>query len=59
MGLAIILGIIGMTVAFIIGIMTQFPYTSVTTTFDPTDETYSVEAVEEAGRLFTGNYMAM
>ena len=59
MGLAVILGIIGMTVAFIIGVMMQFPYTSVTTTFDPADETYSVEAVEEAGRLFTGNYMAM
>ena len=59
MGLAVILGIIGMTVAFIIGVMTQFPYTSVTTTFDPADETYSVEAVEEAGRLFSGNYMAM
>ena len=59
MGLAVILGIIGMTVAFIIGVMMQFPYTSVTTTFDPADETYSVEAVEEAGRLFSGNYMAM
>ena len=59
MGLAVILGIIGMTVAFIIGVMMQFPYTSVTTTFDPADEAYSVEAVEEAGRLFSGNYMAM
>ena len=59
MGLAVILGIIGMTVAFIIGVMMQFPYTSVTTTFDPADESYSVEAVEEAGRLFSGNYMAM
>ena len=59
MGLAVILGIIGMTVAFIIGVMMQFPYTSVTTTFDPADETYSVAAVEEAGRLFSGNYMAM
>ncbi len=59
MSVAVVLGLIGMTVAFIIGVMMQFPYTSVTTTFDPTDETYSVEAVDEAGRLFSGNYMAM
>ena len=59
MGVAVVLGLIGMIVAFIIGVMMQFPYTAVTTTFDPTDETYSVEAVDEAGRLFSGNYMAM
>ncbi len=59
MGVAVVLGLIGMTIAFIIGVMAQFPYTSVTTTFDTTDETYSAEAVEEAGRLFSGNYMAM
>ena len=59
MGMAVVLGLIGITVAFIIGVMMNFPYTGVTTTFDPNDETYSVEAVEEAGRLFSGNYMAM
>ncbi len=59
MGVAIVLGLIGMIVSFIIGVMMQFPYTSVTKTFVPTDETYSVEAVDEAGRLFSGNYMAM
>ena len=59
MRLAVVLGLIGMTVAFIIGVMMNFPYTVVTTTFDPNDEAYSVEAVEEAGRLFSGNYVAM
>ena len=59
MGMAVVLGLIGITVAFIIGVMMNFPYAGVTTNFDPNDETYSVEAVEEAGRLFSGNYMAM
>ena len=59
MGVAVVLGLIGMTIAFIIGVMAQFPYSSATTTFDSTNETYSVEAVEEAGRLFSGNYMAI
>ena len=59
MGIAVVLGLIGITVAFIIGVMMNFPYAGVSTNFDPNDETYSVEAVEEAGRLFSGNYMAM
>ncbi len=59
MGQAIRLGLIATTVAFIIGVMMQFPYTNVMTNFDPADETHSAEAVEESGTPFSSNYMAM
>ncbi len=59
MGAIITLSTIGVVTAFLIRILSGFPFEGVTTTVDPNDEGYSVESVEEVGSLFTGNYMAL
>lgn len=55
----ITLSVIGVVTAFLIRVLSGFPFEGVTTTVDPNDESYSVEAVEEVGTMFTGNYMAL
>jgi hypothetical protein len=59
MGSLLPLSIVGVVVAFLVGILASFPVQGVYTTHDPGDERYSGEAVREAGRLFSGNYMSL
>jgi Tol biopolymer transport system component len=51
------LSIIGIVVAFMTGILGNFPFIEAVT--GPDDESYSPEAVETAGKLFSGSYMAV
>jgi len=55
MGSVITLRIVGMFLAFLIAVLADFPIGEALTFFDTNDESYSVEAVHEVGKLFTGN----
>jgi hypothetical protein len=55
MGSVITLRIVGMFLAFLIAVLADFPIDEALTFFDTNDESYSVEAVHEVGKLFTGN----
>ena len=59
MGTILSLSIAGAVLTFLIGVLASFPVESASTTYDLTDESYSVEAVNEVGRLFSGNYMSL
>ncbi|MDA0770886.1 MAG: hypothetical protein O2821_11785 [Chloroflexi bacterium] len=59
MGSIIPLSMAGIVLAFLIAVLADFPIGAPTTLFDPNDEAYSVEAVDEVGRLFTGNFNAI
>lgn len=59
MGSIIPLSIAGIVLAFLIAVLADFPIGEAFTSFDPNDETYSVEAVDEVSRLFTGNVIAI
>ncbi|MCH8870013.1 MAG: hypothetical protein IIC23_09455 [Chloroflexi bacterium] len=59
MGSIIPLSIAGVVLAFLIAVLADFPIESAFTLRDSSDESYSVEAVEEVGSLFTGNYNAI
>ena len=56
MGSILPLSIAGIVLAFLIAVLADFPIEGAVTLRDPGDESYSVEAVEEVGSLFTGNY---
>ena len=56
MGSIIPLSIAGVVLALLIAVLADFPIEGATTLRDPNDESYSVEAVDEVGSLFTGNY---
>ena len=59
MGSIIPLSIAGVVLAFLIAVLADFPIESASTLRDSSDESYSVEAVEEVGSLFTGNCNAI
>lgn len=59
MGSLIPLSIAGVVLAFLIAVLADFPIESAFTLRDSSDESYSVQAVEEVGSLFTGNYNAI
>lgn len=59
MGSIIPLSIAGIVLAFLIAVLADFPIGEAFTSFDPNDETYIVEAVDEVSRLFTGNVIAI
>lgn len=59
MGSVIPLSMAGIVLAFLIAILADFPVQEAFTLHDTTDESYSVEAVNEVSNLFTGNYISI
>ena len=56
MGSIIPLSIAGVVLVFLIAVLADFPIEEAITLRDSTDEGFSVEAADEVGSLFTGNY---
>ena len=59
MGSIIPLSMAGIVLAFLIAVLSDFPIEGTVTQRDPNDESFSVEAVDEVARLFTGNFNAI